>query len=220
LQPPTVALGDDWSVPHDVPADLIGSRPDVRARRWQAEAIAQDIHAARTAFYPDINLAAYVGGLAASGGFTSFLQSNSAHYGVVPALTLPIFEGGRLRGQLRERTAAYDEAIAEYDKALLTALQQTASALTQLHTLAERRDALNDARRAAGEDEKRAEQRFAAGLTNRLPVLSARQMVLNLEAQRISLNAEASAALAQLYAALGGAVLPHTLPHSSQGVTG
>lgn len=220
LQPPTVALGDDWAVPHDVPADLIGSRPDVRARRWQAEAITQDIHVARTAFYPDINLAAYVGGLAASGGFTSFLQSNSAHYGVVPALTLPIFEGGRLRGQLRARTAAYDEAIAEYNKTLLTALQQTASALTQLHTLAERRDALNDARRAAGEDEKRAEQRFAAGLTNRLPVLVARQTVLNLEAQRISLNAEASAALAQLYAALGGTVLPHTLPHSSQGVTG
>lgn len=220
LQPPTVALGDDWSVPHDVPANLIGSRPDVRARRWQAEAIAQDIHVTRTAFYPDINLAAYVGGLAAAGGFTSFLQSNSAHYGVVPALTLPIFEGGRLRGQLRERTAAYDEAIAEYNKTLLTALQQTASALTQLHTLAERRDALNDARRAAGEDEKRAKQRFTAGLTNRLPVLAARQTVLNLEAQRISLNAEASAALAELYAALGGAVLPHTLPHSSQGVTG
>ncbi|OZB76018.1 MAG: hypothetical protein B7X37_00305 [Halothiobacillus sp. 14-55-98] len=220
LQAPTVALGDDWSVPHDVPANLIGSRPDIRARRLQMEAAARDIHVARAAFYPDINLAAYVGGLAASGGFSRFLQSNSAHYGVVPALTLPIFEGGRLRGQLRERTAAYDEAIAEYNKALLTALQQTASALTQLHTLAERRAALNDALRAATENEKRAEQRFAAGLTNHLPVLAARQSVLNLQAQRISLNAEASAALAQLYAALGGAVLPHTLPHASQGVTG
>ncbi|MBD3814739.1 MAG: TolC family protein, partial [Betaproteobacteria bacterium] len=125
-----------------------------------------------------------------------------------------------LRGQLRARTAAYDEAIAEYNKTLLTALQQTASALTHLHTLAERRAALNDARRAADAEAKRAKQRFAAGLTNRLPVLAARQSVLNLDAQRISLNAEASAALAQLYAALGGTVLPHTLPHASQGVTG
>ena len=99
-------------------------------------------------------------------------------------------------------------------------MQQTASALTQLHTLAERRKALNDARRAADDDEKRAEQRFAAGLTNRLPVLAARQTVLNLEAQRISLNTEASATLALLYAALGGTALPHTLPHRLQGVTG
>ncbi|MGD9662983.1 MAG: efflux transporter outer membrane subunit, partial [Porticoccaceae bacterium] len=154
LQPPTVSLGNDWSVPHDVPANLIGSRPDIRARRLQMEAAAEDIHVARAAFYPDINLAAYVGGLAALGGFARFLQLDSAHYGVTPALSLPIFDGGQLRGQLRERTAAYDESIAKYNKALLTALQQTASALTQIHTLAERREALNGARRAADADEK------------------------------------------------------------------
>jgi outer membrane protein TolC len=156
-------------------------------------------------------LAAYVGGLAASGGFLEFLKLGSAHYGVTPALTLPIFDGGRLRGNLQAQTGAYDEAVARYNQALLTALKQTATALTALRTLSEQRTALDSQHQIAKANTALAQQRFAAGLSNRLPLLQAERSVLQLQVERTELNASAIEQLTSLFAALGGTVLPDTL---------
>jgi outer membrane protein TolC len=141
-----------------------------------------------------------------------FMKPDSAHYGITPALSLPIFDGGRLRGQLLAQTGAFDEAVAQYNKTLLTALQQAAEALTRLNTLSERRRSVNDDLHAACGNRSIAERRFHAGLTNRLPVLAAESEILRLQAQTLSLNTDAIDALTRLFTALGGAVIPNTLP--------
>jgi len=211
LQRPSLPIDAAWRVPEKVPIDLLGLRPDVAARRGQVSAAGEDVTVARAAFYPNVNLAAYVGGLAASGGFLEFLKLGSAHYGVTPALTLPIFDGGRLRGNLQAQTGAYDEAVARYNQALLTALKQTATALTALRTLAEQRTALDSQHQIAKANAALAQQRFAAGLSNRLPLLQAERSVLQLQIERTELNASAIEQLTLLFAALGGTVLPDTL---------
>jgi outer membrane protein TolC len=64
----------------------------VVAQRWRVEAAGKNIKVAKAAFYPNINLAAFVGW--SSIGFSKFLNEGSLIYGVGPAITLPIFEGG------------------------------------------------------------------------------------------------------------------------------
>lgn len=216
LRRPNLRIDAAWRVPEAVPIDLLGRRPDVAARRWQVSAAGEDITVARAAFYPNVNLVAYLGGLAAAGSFLEFLKPGSAHYGVTPAFTLPIFDGGRLRGNLQAQTGAYDAAVARYDQALLTALKQTATALTALRSLAERRTALDAQHEVATENAALAQQRFAAGLSNRLPLLQAERSVLALQVERTTLNASAIEQLTRLFAALGGTVLPDTLSNSAQ----
>lgn len=216
LQLPSIDLTASWHPPSHVPADLVGRRPDVQARRWQVAAAAQSVRMAQVAFYPNVDLTAYLGGLAAAGGFLTFLRSSSANYGVTPALSLPIFEGGRLRGQLRAQSGRYDEAVARYDQTLRTALQQVADALTRVQTLAQERDALRRQRAAAEADRQIAQRRYDAGLTNRLPVLSAADAVLQVDRKMTALNAQALDALTVLFAGLGGAVISHTLPNDGQ----
>lgn len=212
LQPPSLWAKHQprwaWPVPQQVPIDLIGARPDVQARRWQVASAAQNITVARTAFYPNINLAANLGSFAASGGFLSFLKSNSAFASAGPSLSLPIFEGGRLRGQLRAETAAYDAAVAQYDHTVLTALSQVADSLTQIETLHARQASLTVAIQAANQEYAIAERRFAAGLSNRLPVLAAQNRQGALQLTQNEIDSQMLANYSGLFLALGGTVVP------------
>ena len=88
--------------------------------------IRDSIHVARAQFYPNINLAAYIGQQAL---FANLLFKNSSQIGSVgPAVSLPIFEGGRLRDQYRGARSDYDDAVASYDATLVQALQELADA--------------------------------------------------------------------------------------------
>ncbi len=107
-------------LPATLPADLLGRRPDIVAQRLRVEAASANIDAATAAFYPNISLSAFVG--FQSIGLTKFIDSGSTIAGVGPALSLPIFEGGRLRGNLAAKNADYDVAVEQYNQALVTAL--------------------------------------------------------------------------------------------------
>lgn len=201
-----------WQPPTFVPASLVGARPDVIARRWQVEAAAANVRVAQTEFYPNINIVAFLGGLAAAGSFLQFLHVSSAQYGVGPSITLPIFEGGRLRGNLREKSAEYNEAVSEYNETLIDAFKQVAQAITQLDSLSARRRTLHrrlaDLRLILDISKKR----FSAGITNKESVLQKSADILRLKQKKIDLNAAALENLGTLYASLGGAFMHGTLP--------
>lgn len=212
LTPPTLPRKIHWQVPQTVPANLIGNRPDVMARRWQVEAAAAEVHVAKAEFYPNINIVAFVGGLAAAGSFFQFLQVSSGQYGVGPSITLPIFEGGRLRGNLRAKKAAYNAAVANYNQTLINAFRQTAGAITEIHTLSLRRESLRNEHKALEENREIVRKRFLAGLTNQTALLTIDTQMIALRQHQIDLNANALAALGTLYASLGGSFVPGTLP--------
>ncbi|MHB8201749.1 MAG: efflux transporter outer membrane subunit [Acidithiobacillus sp.] len=212
LTPPALRLETTWQAPRNVPADLVGNRPDVIARRWQVEAAAAEVHVAKTEFYPNINIVAFVGGLAAAGSFLQFLHVSSGQYGVGPSITLPIFEGGRLRGNLRTKSAEYNAAVANYNKTLITAFQQTAEAITQVNTLGARRESLRDQLEALGANREITQKRFQAGLSNQTPLLEMDAQMITLRRRQIDINAAALESLGTLYASLGGSFVPGTLP--------
>ncbi|WP_198287425.1 TolC family protein, partial [Burkholderia ubonensis] len=148
----------------------------VLAARYRVEAESAGIDAARAAFYPDVNLLAFAG--VQSFGFRALLHGNSGTVGAGPAITLPIFEGGRLRAGLRAQTAAYNAAVAEYDDTLVNALAQVSDALVQIDALgrqrALRREALTRAQRTYDIET----QRYRKGISGYLEVLLAESRLL------------------------------------------
>ena len=188
--------------PAALQADLLGRRPDVVAARWRVEATLQDIGAARAQFYPDINLSAFVG-LSAL-GLDNLFDGGSRQYGVTPALHLPIFDGGRLRANLRGKEADRDAAIAQYNGVLADALREVGDALTSEASLQRQRSQQGQALAAAEQAYGIALRRHEAGLGNYLLVLNAESQVLSQRRAQVDLQARQLDTRAALMKALGG----------------
>ena len=200
-RPANVAI-KPFGLPENIPANLIGRRPDVVAAKWRAEAATSRTKQAKAAFYPDINLTGFV-------GFQSLyldkLFSSGSDIGQVgPALRLPIFEGGRLRAGLRGAEADRDAAVASYDGALTQALREVADVTASEKALTSR---LADARQAltANENAYRiARLRYEGQLSTYQSVLLAEQSVLAQRRVVADLESRAFSLDIALVRALGG----------------
>lgn len=190
------------AVPADLPANLIGRRPDLVAARWRVEAAGRGIAAAKAEFYPNVNLGAAVG--LASMHASDFLSLHSRYAQFAPAISLPVFDGGRLRANLAARDASYDEAVAQYNRILVQAVGEVAEQLTTLRSEAEQLRAQREAVTASHEAWSLSEQRFRKGVGSYLEVLTAQQGLLANEQQLASLNAQRLDAAVLLVQALGG----------------
>ncbi|MDB5482232.1 MAG: efflux system, outer rane lipoprotein NodT family [Caulobacteraceae bacterium] len=193
LAPPMAAHLRAFGLPADLRVGLIGRRPDVIAARWRAEAASHRIKQAKAAFYPDINLAAYFG--QQSLHLEQLFTPGAAMGSIGPAVTLPIFEGGRLRGALRGAQADRDAAVAAYDQAVTEALREVADVAASERALDQR---LAESRKALDFYEgayKVARLRYEGGLSTFQSVLLAedavlaqRQVVSDLESRAFTLD--------------------------------
>jgi NodT family efflux transporter outer membrane factor (OMF) lipoprotein len=202
IERPGAAMIQAFGLPPSLAAGLIGRRPDLVAARWRAEADAKRIGVAKAQFYPDINLVADIGFEALH--LHNFFKVGSDIGSVGPAVTLPIFEGGRLRANLRGADADYAEAVATYDATLTQALQDVADAATSERALSERL-AQSQAALAADEDAYRiAKLRYDGGLADYQSVLLAEDAVLVNRRVVVDLRARAFTLDIELVKALGG----------------
>ncbi|PLP99475.1 efflux transporter outer membrane subunit [Cupriavidus pauculus] len=190
------------AVPSTVPATLIGRRPDVVAQRWRVEAASHEIKAARAQFYPNISLTAFAGLQSLS--LSDFFTAGSRTLGIGPALSLPIFDGGRLRANLGVRQADYDAAVEQYNATLVTALHDVVNQLVSMHWLAERSGEQRQALQLTQEAYDLAVARYRSGVGNYLQVLSAESQVLNQKQLLIDLEHQQRALHLELIRALGG----------------
>jgi len=199
---PHLAPARPPGVPADIPAALLGRRPELVALRWQVEAASGDIDVAKAQFYPTVNLS--VSGGLASLGFDRLVQGGSRTFAAGPLVTLPLLDGGRLRSNLAERNADYDLAVAQYNGAVLEALRDVGAQLTSLRWLGERRREQDAALGAAEEAYALAEQRYRAGLGNFVQVLIAETQVVAQRRGQADLAARAYTLDVHLVRALGG----------------
>ena len=193
-------------VPGALPADLLGRRADISAARWRIEAAAGDVKSAKASFYPNINLTAFVG--LSSIGLDRLVRSGSEQYGIGPALTLPIFDAGRLRANLRGKTADLDLAIESYNGAVLDAVHDTADQLSSVRSIERQQAEQANALAAAESAYDLATQRYKAGLGSYLTVLTAEASVLNQRRLGADLKARALDVQITLIRALGGGYAP------------
>jgi len=199
---PVATFTRAFALPATLSVDLIGRRPDLVAARLRAEAAAKRIHVARAQFYPNVNLSAFIG--VQSLGIDMLKESGSDVGAVGPAISLPIFNGGRLRGQLRGAEAEYAEAVANYDRALVQALQEVADAAVSQRALGPQLDQIDAAVDAARESWRVQSNRYEGGLANYLDVLSAEDYLLSNLRTQTDLRSRSMSLDVALNRALGG----------------
>ena len=204
LQRPTLALSAALKLPSHLPAELLGQRPDVVASRWQVAAQARGIDVAHAGFYPNVDLVGSLGYMATGGGALEFLTGKKLTYSLGPAISLPIFDGGRLRSELGEATAGYDLAVARYNQTLVNALKSLSDQLIRRASMDQQQGFAAESVAAAQKTYDIAMIAFQRGLTDYLNVLNAQSLLLRQQQIQQQVQAARLMAHADLVTALGG----------------
>ena len=166
---PKLAPVRQQMLPASLPADLLGRRADLVAQRWRVDAASRQVDGGARRSSIRISTWSAFAGLS-SLGLDKLVRAGSATYGIGPALHLPIFDGGRLRANLRARSAEVDAAVEAYNAALLA---RAARSRRRSQPACRRSSASRRRRRGRWAAEAAfdlATQRYRAGLGNFLVV--------------------------------------------------
>jgi NodT family efflux transporter outer membrane factor (OMF) lipoprotein len=193
------------AVPVGLPSELAERRPDIRRAAANLHAATADIGAAEADFFPKFTIAGSIGAQAVQ--FKNL--GNLGPYGALqysggPSVSIPVFEGGRLKYTLELRKAQQQEAAVQYQQTVLQAFHDVDNALTNYAAEQLRREqlarAVDQARRALA----LARQQYVGGLSTFLDVLTAQRTALQTEEAYADSTTTVSSNLVQLYKALGG----------------
>ena len=200
--PDRALSADPPIIPAALPSELLERRPDISAAERRMAAANANIGVAKAAFFPTVRL----NGLA---GFESIDAATlfnwpSRLWAVGPSITLPLFEGGRLRANLRFTRAAYEEMVANYRQTLLAAFADVEDNLAAQTLLASQYQTENEALTAARKQLEVANNRYRDGLITYLEVATAENTMLNIEFTAAQLRGEQLVAAVTLVKALGG----------------
>lgn len=189
-----------------LPSELLAQRPDIRKAEAQLAAANANVANARAQFLPSITLTG-------EGGYQSavlrtLLRPESALYSVAAGLAQPIFEAGRLTGNLDLQEGKQDELLQNYRKAVISAFSDVENALDAIRRTADRerlqREVVASSRRAFDISE----QRFQQGTIDLVTVLQTQQTLYSAEDTLVQARLAHLQAIVSLYQALGGGWLP------------
>ena len=166
------------------------------------ESAAERIGVARAGFYPNVNISGLIG--LASFGLDNLFKSESVIGSFGPAISLPIFQGGRLSARYRGARGDYDAAVATYNETLLQALHQAADAATSLRALHERVDRTDAAVARQDAAYGLAKMRYEGGLSDYQSVLISEDALLAAREQAAALRLRGFILDIALAKALGG----------------
>lgn len=190
------------SVPTRVPSELLGRRPDIQAQRLRVEAAQHGIENARAQFYPDVNLSAFVGFQTL--GASSLITAGNRAIGAGPAISLPLFDGGRRRGNLAARDSEYDIAVEQYNQAVADGLREVVDQLVSFRSVEEQRTQQREGLATAQDAYDLATLRYREGVGNYLQVLTTETQLLSQRSLDADLRARSLDLSINLARALGG----------------
>ncbi|CAM7501538.1 multidrug resistance outer membrane protein MdtQ [Citrobacter cronae] len=189
-------------LPSQLGYSLLARRPDLQAAHWYIESSLSSIDAAKAAFYPDVNLMAFLQQDALH--LSDLFRHSAQQMGVTAGLTLPIFDSGRLNANLDITKAQSNLTVANYNKAVVDAVNDVARAASQVETLAQKnqhqQQIEHDAQRVVG----LAQARFNAGIIAGSRVSEAKIPALREQCNGLVLQGQWLDASIQLTSALGG----------------
>ncbi len=189
-------------VPVGLPSELARRRPDVRQAEAQLHVATANIGVATAAFYPSVTLSGSAG--LQSIQFAPLFGLNARQFAIGPTLSVPLFEGGRLKATLRLTEAQQKEAAVAYQQTVLRALHEVDNALTAYRSEQGRRGQLIDAVAENRRALDLAKARYEQGVTDFLTVLDTQRTLLSNELLLADSTTTVSANLVVLYKALGG----------------
>jgi len=189
-------------IPAGVPSELLERRPDVAAAERRMASANAGIGVAKAAFFPTVQLNGLAGFESVSAG--TLFNWSSRLWAVGPSITLPIFEGGKLRAGLQLANATYDEMVASYRQTVLSAFAEVEDSLASQTLLANQYAAQSDALVAARKQLEIVNNQYRDGLITYLEVATAQNTALNVEFTGAQLRGEQLVAAVTLVKALGG----------------
>ncbi|HEV3017740.1 MAG TPA: efflux transporter outer membrane subunit [Burkholderiaceae bacterium] len=184
------------------PAALLRRRPDIRIAERQLASATADIGASKADLFPSVSISGLLGLNALNPGDLG--KAAAYYYNLGGAISWNVLDFGRIRSRIRQNEARTDAALAQYEKTVLTALEETEGALVSFDRNQRRAESLFKAARASEQAAKLARTRFEAGVTDFLTVLDAeRQLLADREGLALA-QTDAGTSLISVYRALGG----------------
>lgn len=191
-----------FPLPELLELDLVGRRPDIIALLWRVEAASKEVSVAKKEFLPNLNLIGFVG--MQSLHTRNWLRNDSKYGQGGPALSLPLFRGGALQGNLVGRVGEYSLSVAQYEDTLINAVKEVVDGITNVKFWNKRNQELQQGVETLGSSFQLAQDRLKHNLNSKIDVLRAE--IDWLSAQDFLVQGYASSLIAQLnlIKALGG----------------
>jgi len=189
-------------IPVGLPADLLERRPDVAEAERNMAAASEGIGVAKAAYFPSIQLTGTAG--TESVALKDVFNWENRMWSIGPNISLPLFEGGRVRAGVAQAKAVYEEAVAQYRSQVLVAFHEVEDGLVGLRLLQEQFDAQMEAVEAAKKVSDLSRARYKEGLASYFEVVLADRTWLENEILAYQLNGERIVTTVQLIKALGG----------------
>ena len=185
-----------------VPMEMLAARPDVAAAKAELVASYARIGVARAEYFPRVTLIGI-------GGYSNikssdFLKWSSRTFVIGPEVTLPIFQGGRLRANEKRVRAEFAEAVANYRQTVLNALRDVENALADMAAARDQTGAQERAVEAAGRALELSNKRYRAGLVSSLEVVDAVREQLDAKRRAVQIRGQQFEVTVQLIQGLGG----------------
>ncbi len=194
LSPLTLAAG--------LPSELLLARPDVIGAEERLRAAEANVGAARAAFFPTISLTGALG--FASDALRNLVGSDGLNWNYGASAAAPIFNRGRLHGNVDVARAQDRIAIADYERTIQGAFQEVSNALAGRRFLAEQVAAVERGTQAQRQIAALAHTRYLEGVVSYIEVLDAERSLFAAEQQLLQLRRVEASNLVALYIALGG----------------
>lgn len=190
------------ALPAGLPSDVLLRRPDIASAERTLRAANADIGAARAAFLPRLSLTAAAGTM--SLGLSSLFANGSESWSVAPSATLPIFDFGRNKGNLRYAEASQKVAVAQYEKAVQTGFREVADALARRATIDTQVSAQQSLRENAAKAYALSDARYRSGIEPFLTTLDSQRSLYTAEQSLVATRLARETNLVALYRSLGG----------------
>jgi NodT family efflux transporter outer membrane factor (OMF) lipoprotein len=189
-------------VPVGLPSDLLLRRPDVRQAERQLAAATAHIGVAKADLFPKFYLTGAAGYQGVSAG--DWFSSGSSFWSIGPSVQWKLFDAGRVRASIRVQDARQEEALAAYERTVLTAFEEVENGLTSYAKEQVSYRSLQDAAAASRKSLALANRLYANGLTDFLRVLDAERSLYDAEDRLAQSEKAISGDLVSLYESLGG----------------
>lgn len=190
------------SVPDHMGYELLARRPDLQEAHWYIESSLSSVDAAKAAFYPDVNLSAFLQNDALH--LSDLFRGSAQQVGIIGGFTLPIFDSGRLNANLDIVRAQSNLSIASYNKAVIGAVNDVEKAASQLNAVAAENEHQLTILKGTQKLKTLATARYKAGLISGARMSAATLPDLSEQAKAIQLHGKWLNADVQLVSALGG----------------
>lgn len=202
LEKPAPMAAVPATVPIGLPSELAERRPDIRRAEARLHAATANIGVAEGDFYPRIVLSGNVGFQALQ--LSDFGSWGSRQFGIGPQLSVPIFEGGRLRGMLHLREAQEQEAALDYQQTVLRAWQEIDDGMSLYNASQLQQRKLEEAVQHNRVALQAAKRQYVEGVVDFVNVLTVQRALLATEEQWVQSSTTQAQALVGLYRSLGG----------------